>query len=243
MNWNQCRRLIIFEFKNTPVIYYLFNIAIALLIAMLFADILPGYLIEDPRGMGIDFIFLVGLCTSCFLFRFYSFSVRQLKGNLYIAPIQLIIRQFPIQHITLVISRLTTSILYGVLSSIVFLVLLGNVLPSDIADRFFPNFFSFSIVWVCFAIFLSAFVTASETGSHMSKTMYYLGMIFFIILLFFSSLVFRLITGDFIFPFILNGVINYPILFPIMIIILTIISVILTGRYILQQHKKADYHA
>ncbi|WP_041808230.1 hypothetical protein [Evansella cellulosilytica] len=238
MNWNHCTQLIKFELRNTPFYKYLLNIGVAIIFGWLFADILSNYFTESRSTPVIDMLLIIGISANSYMFRGYPFFLREVNNNLYIAPIQIHLRQLPFSEKTLIVSRLLSGFIFSIMSSISFIVILHIFLTT----HHLAQIVSFSICWLMLVLSSSSFVTAAEPGSAMTK-FYATFWTFFIVFLFFgASTLIQRITGHYFFEWYLIGTKEAPLLLTIIILVLSLLLFRLSLYYMNKYLSETDYH-
>ncbi|WP_416150448.1 hypothetical protein ACM26V_05600 [Salipaludibacillus sp. HK11] len=242
MNWSHCKKLILFEMRHTPVYYYLMNMVIAIIVGWLLSNVLPDFLVEEKTAMIVDFLFIIGLSVNIYLLRPYSFFIRKIKSQFYVAPIQILIRQMPISQLTNIVSRFISSCILGLFSSMIFLSSFYFFMSANEIELLFPNYFSFSLIWILLVVGNAGLVAASEPGDHMTNLYMSIWWIVLLIVGIGTLLIVRFTTGNFVFEWVVIGAREMPILLPVMIIPVAGLCNLLWVNYMKKYLDKTDYH-
>lgn len=214
----------------------------ALIFGWLFAEVLPGFLLEEPTTMIVDFLLVIGIGANIYLFRYYSFSIKEVKSNFYVAPVQILLRQIPFSIKTVIISRFLTICMLSFTSSLIFLVSFYFFLSGGEIATLFPNYLSFSAVWILMVLGNAGFIVAAEPGATMTKLYIFIFNAIVLICLLGALLLIRFSTDQFLLEWILIGVSEAPILLPLMILPVSMLMLFLWSLYMKKYMLKTDYH-
>jgi hypothetical protein len=241
VNWKQCRQLIVYEWTNTPFYFYLLNGALAILAGYFGAQVMPEMLQAENKVMGLDIVFIFGLIINAYLYRPKAFTLKEVKNNLHVAPIQLMLRQMAIKPETIMTSRMIANSIMILGWSIIFLITFHRLLPQQTLTEMFPHFISFSSVWVLLVLVLAGMIPAAEPGDVMKPVEIFFWLI--VIVLFGGILVLgvRFMTGSFLFEWVLLGIKTMPTLFPFLLLPLPMIATWAWCYYMKRYMKRTNY--
>lgn len=243
MNWEVSKKLLMFEFRNTPIKIYLYNIILGVIYGWVFAILFPIIMIEvNQPSVIVDIVFLLGIAANIYLFREQPFFLRELKSNFFAAPFQVLLRKMPISYQTIIASRFMATIIWNTAVSIVFLVTLYISLSGEQQQILFPHYGSFSVVWILLVIGFSGGIAAAEPGAYMTKRYINIWLLVVIVLFLSGATTIRLITGKYTVEWFLAGLAHSPILFPIAIMPVTAVMVWYFVRYMKRYMMKTNYH-
>ncbi|WP_059104194.1 hypothetical protein [Shouchella shacheensis] len=243
MNWGQCRELLFYELKHTPVYFYIGNVLMAGMMGWVFAQILLPLMIErEQTTIIVDSLLVVGISVNAYLFRPYSYFLREIKSGFYVAPLQVLLRQMPIDAQTIIISRLVMTLILSFGTCCIFLMTLYFSLPKDHLASVFPNYLFFSLVWLLLTLSLAGGIAAAEPGASMTKSYITIwwGMVF--VGFVGGSLLLKFFTGLFIFEWLLESVAEWPVLSLLVVFLLTVLILLAWAKYMRRYMKSTDYH-
>jgi hypothetical protein len=242
MDWIHCKRLIGFEWKNTPFHFYLLHIFMALVYGWLFAVLLPGSLLENQTTMVTDFFLFIGLLVNIYITRPYSFFIREVSSNFFAAPIQLLLRQMPVSRKTIMVSRMMMSGLLSFFFSVLFMGSFYFFLSAEDLAILFPNFAAFAVAWVILTLAGSGVIAAAEPGDYFTKPALYLWNIVIFGGIFLLSLIVRFASGKFLMEWIVTGAALAPLLLIGVLLLLAAGMIIIWAWYMKRYLTKTDYH-
>ncbi|UTR13236.1 hypothetical protein MM221_11295 [Salipaludibacillus sp. LMS25] len=241
VNWKQCGQLMVFEWTNTPYYLYLLNGALAILAGYFGAQVIPEMLQAENKVMGLDVVFIFGLIINAYLYRPKVFTLNEVKNNLHVAPIQLMLRQMAIKPETIMTSRMLANSIMILGWSIIFLISFHRLLPTQTLTEMFPHFLSFSCVWVLLVLVLAGMIPAAEPGDVMKPVEIFFWLIVITLIGGMLVLGVRFMTGSFLFEWVLLGVKTMPLLLPILLLPLLVVANLFWSYYMKRYLRRTNY--
>ncbi|WP_181186207.1 hypothetical protein [Alkalicoccus urumqiensis] len=231
-----------YEWRWTKLHHYLLLLLYAAGLAYFAVLVLPMRMGEpQPLTVMNDFIFIVLLSLGVYAPRGYAFFVREVKSQLYAAPLFLQWRPLPVPENVQIVSRMLMSAWWMVMMQLCFLVLLylfswmtGVLLPE--------NPLWFAVHWMIACSVFAGMAPASEPGDKMSMlkiVLFCFGVFAGLIIL--SLAVFFISGGRFIWEWFLAASSSQPLLLTILLLSASTCSNFGWVQYMRHYMKKTNY--
>lgn len=241
------KRLVMFELKATPLRRYLMAAALMAL-AIYFGSEMMSFYMDGQVSIGIvtffDCIFLFVLVYTPYVFRHKPFQVQELKGNLYVSPFFIFLKQTPLSEKVLIKSRFFLHYLFYIPGTV--LILSGIYLFSDGLRQAVPigQFPFYLISFLALGMIMSGMFPAAEPGAlYRNKLVIW----FYVVLIYGGAIAFltlfsRLTDGKGFIHFIVHLSVAYPLVTATGAVILAVLCHQLWKLELRRLGRKVDYH-
>lgn len=238
LNWKKAYWLAIFEAKRSWI--GVFSILVMLTLVLLLFDLtFTNYL---QHGLFLyDILFLIVFGAAAVWTKPKEFQYQKLGEDLWASPYFIMLNQLAIPKDVLIKSRFINYYLFSIPFHILIFVFL-YIFSEPVRDYFtIGEYTSFSLIWICFGIYLGSLYPASDTGDVISN----LKLTVYGILLVFGTALFilfiRFFSGHGIVFWTMAAAKNWPILSGGGSIILAIAGIKYWLLYAAKNMKRIDY--
>lgn len=160
-NWRHAFWLARFELKHskTNFIYLLLILIISIIITI---NALPGYVQEATLLIDFAFIFVFGLLSQGARPRI--FQTKEINRGLAGSHFIVLLNQQPIRKDVIIKYRFLTYFIISIPFNVLFLIGLYGLGPVFSTDTPLGTYLIFSMIWLCFSVYIGCFQPATETG-------------------------------------------------------------------------------
>ncbi|MCM2676021.1 hypothetical protein [Alkalicoccobacillus plakortidis] len=232
----QVKELMMFELRNMK----LQNGFLFILFMFFSIIIISSVLIEPGTKWVMDFLILP---ISLFLHigvRSKPFYLSFVKGDLYVAPIQVLLKVMPFSMNTIIKARLILFLVINVIVQTTIMLIVYFLAPSDFKELI--SLPAWLFVWNVLTIVIACVSVMGEAGARYSKK--YLWIFNTLSFLVFVTVVWAF--NQFIGPGIVSEIFYYTVFHPVIAssiaLVILIITIVLTVYYMKHYMRKADYH-
>lgn len=237
-SWKQAFWLAKLELKHSKKSILLL-LSTIIVILLLVVPIIPDYF--ENSSLGLDFFFIVTFTFASQWARPKEFQSQKMSNGLWASHFLMKLNQLPIKSEIIVKYRLLTYLMISVPFQLLFLTCLYALTPILQNKMTIGTYLIFSIIWLCFSIYIGSSQLVSEAGFNILLNMIISFLLIILVLVFsFIIIFYKVYTGGFVHWTIFTAT-NHPIFTIAVSLLLAVIGMVFWMKLMQRKMETVDY--